>query len=678
MDGPLNRRTSSRPASLPSGDDQARGRGGGQSSHAAGRERERITRMSAESFLELLASQAPASEFEGPLLDARARGADEATLAGLEQAKLLALQIRDTLEERRRRGTELRALYETANDLAALRDLDAVLAAIVHRARQLLSTDVAYLSLNDPEHGDTYMRVTDGSISSLFRQVRLPMGAGLGGLVAQSATPYATASYMEDARFNHTLGIDSAVLDEGLVAILGVPLVLGDHVLGVLYAANRTARPFARTEVSLLVSLAAHAAIAIDSARLLDEMRQAVSDLESAHSLLRAHSRSVERAADAHDRFTDLVLQGGGVDDVAASVADVLGAAVLVLDEEGRLVAASPGAPTSDVVDVGGRLLAPLRTVRAQAREDGRTVQSGRLWMAPVLAGSTHLGDVVLVGHEALEEADQRILERAALVTALLLVFRRATAEAEQRVAGELLNELVQATDRDPASLTERAKLLGVDLSSEMALVVARCPVEQRQRASLAAAHLASTQHGLSAMHGDHLDLLLPASTDGPGGAAQLVARELAKATGVPVTCGGSVPQGRTALDGLPECHEEAVRCADTMVALGREGQGGDAGELGFVGFVLGDHRDVGQFVRSQIGPLLDYDARRGTQLVATLVAYFASQLSPAHASQSLHVHVNTVTQRLDRIAQLLGEDWQSPDRALEIQVALRLHRLIG
>jgi DNA-binding PucR family transcriptional regulator len=634
--------------------------------------------MSAESFLELLASQAPASEFEGPLLDARARGADEGTLAGLEQAKLLALQVRDTLEERRRRGTELRALYETANDLAALRDLDAVLAAIVHRARQLLSTDVAYLSLNDPERGDTYMRVTDGSVSSLFRQVRLPMGAGLGGLVAQSATPYATASYMEDERFNHTQGIDDAVIDEGLVAILGVPLVLGDHVLGVLYAANRTARPFARTEVSLLVSLAAHAAIAIDSARLLDEMRQAVADLENAHSLLRAHSRSVERAADAHDRFTDLVLQGGGVDDVAASVADVLSASVLVLDEEGRLVAASPGAPTSDVVDAGGRLLSPLRAVRAQAREDGRTVQSGPLWIAPVLAGSTHLGDVVLVGHEQLEEADQRILERAALVTALLLVFRRATAEAEQRVAGELLNELVQATDRDPVSLTDRAKLLGVDLSSDMALVVARCPAEQRQRASLAGAHLASTQHGLSAMHGDHLDLLLPVGDGGAKGAAQLVARELAKATGVPVTCGGASPHGTSALDGLPDCHEEAVRCADTMLALGRRGQGGDAGELGFVGFVLGENRDVGRFVRQQIGPLLDYDERRGTQLVATLVAYFAAQLSPAHASQSLHVHVNTVTQRLDRIGQLLGDDWQEPDRALEIQVALRLHRLVG
>jgi DNA-binding PucR family transcriptional regulator len=34
------------------------------------------------------------------------------------------------------------------------------------------------------------------------------------------------------------------------------------------------------------------------------------------------------------------------------------------------------------------------------------------------------------------------------------------------------------------------------------------------------------------------------------------------------------------------------------------------------------------------------------------------------------------VTQRLDRVGQLLGADWQEPERALEIQLALRLHRL--
>jgi DNA-binding PucR family transcriptional regulator len=39
-------------------------------------------------------------------------------------------------------------------------------------------------------------------------------------------------------------------------------------------------------------------------------------------------------------------------------------------------------------------------------------------------------------------------------------------------------------------------------------------------------------------------------------------------------------------------------------------------------------------------------------------------------------VHVNTVAQRLERIGSLLGADWQTPDRALELQLALRLRKL--
>lgn len=50
--------------------------------------------------------------------------------------------------------------------------------------------------------------------------------------------------------------------------------------------------------------------------------------------------------------------------------------------------------------------------------------------------------------------------------------------------------------------------------------------------------------------------------------------------------------------------------------------------------------------------------------------------MSQARAKEVLHVHVNTVVQRLERIGRLLGPDWQSPDRALELQLALRLHQV--
>ena len=245
------------------------------------------------------------------MLEARAVGASAEELEALDRARELALEVRALLERRRRREAELSALFDTVADLATLRDLDAVLEAIVRRARKLLDTDVTYMTLTDPERGDTYMRVTDGSVSARFQRLRLPMGAGLGGLAAQLATPYTTASYFDDARFRHTEEIDSAVKEEGIVAILGVPMRLGARVVGVLYAANRTARPFARPEIALLTSLAAHAAVAIDNTRLLSETRSALAELGTANTLIREHSLAIERAADAHDRLAGLVLRGG-------------------------------------------------------------------------------------------------------------------------------------------------------------------------------------------------------------------------------------------------------------------------------------------------------------------------------------------------------------------------------
>ena len=146
-------------------------------------------------YLALLTRRAPAEAYDEPLAEARAAGAGPEELAALESGKLLALRIRAELEGRRRREAELTALIETVHDLAGLRDLDDVLRAIVQRARSLLGTEVAYMTLNDNERGDTYMRVTEGSVSARFQQLRLGMGEGLGGLVAQTARPYVTDDY---------------------------------------------------------------------------------------------------------------------------------------------------------------------------------------------------------------------------------------------------------------------------------------------------------------------------------------------------------------------------------------------------------------------------------------------------------------------------------------------------
>ncbi len=92
-------------------------------------------------FLTLLARDAPAVEYDEPVRLAREAGTSTERIAALEQARALALRVRTTIRDQRRRENELAALFETAGDLAGLRDLDDVLRAIVLRARKLLGTD---------------------------------------------------------------------------------------------------------------------------------------------------------------------------------------------------------------------------------------------------------------------------------------------------------------------------------------------------------------------------------------------------------------------------------------------------------------------------------------------------------------------------------------------------------
>lgn len=580
------------------------------------------------------------------LLDLLADGASGEQLAhvavehaDVEDAVEVALRIRRTLAEHRRREDELTALFDTARDLSKLRDLDEVLQSIVRRARMLLRADLSYLSLNDEQAGTTYMRVTDGSVSPLLRGLRIGHGEGLGGLVAQTAHPYASADYPNDPKFAHTRAIDDAVGAEGMVGIVGVPLSLGSKVIGVLFAADRARREFTADEVALLSSLADHAAVAIDNAQLLASTRRA--------------NQELRRAEDTHDRLMQLVLRGSDLEAVAAELAVVLGGGLVLFDESGV-----------ELARVG---TAPIAPPVGAARSSGRAVRLGDDWVCAVLAGPELLGSLVLTGRTALGDADRRLFERATVVTALLLLLRRSVARAEDEVRGELLTDLLTAPTRNPAALLARGRRLGIDLAVPHTVLIAHVDGVSRRRLAMACGRYAA----LVGLHAEQVVLL--AADDVP---ASKLAAELSAAVDAPVTVGAAGPAAGPSA--LASAATEAARCVRSLLALGRAGHGATLSDLGFVGQLIGDRTELAGYVRATIGPVLDYDERRGTDLVDTLRAYFDCGTNLTRAKDVLHVHVNTVVQRLDRIASLLGEDWQAPDRALEIQLALRLQQLRG
>ncbi|RYB88793.1 GAF domain-containing protein [Nocardioides glacieisoli] len=608
------------------------------------------------SFLDLLYDEAPLAAFDEHLARAeRDLGEDEAAVLRSEYD--VALRLRDLITRMRSREAELSALYETASDLTAIRDVDTILAAIVRRARQLLHCDMTYLSLNDEDDGASFMKVTDGALTREFQNLRLPLGTGLLGLVAQTGAAYFTEDYATDERFVHQGYIDEAVAGEQIRAILGVPLVLDGVVIGALLAVHRSVRRFPQAEVSLLTSFAAHAVVALENARLFAE-------LDEANRSLTRHTEAVDAAALAHDRLTDLLIGGGGMVEVAEVLSGVLDAAVSVWTPAGELEAGEdPGLAWTAAV--------------AAAVTSGRSVEIDGGLVAAALAGTEHVATLVVRRDEPLDLAGRRTLERGALVTALVLLFARSVTDAEERLGGQLLADLLAPGTTSRDRLRDRVRRHSASLDGPLVVAAAAIDGADAHRAGRAAVALARRMSGLAGEHRGAVVAVVP------GEDARRVGADLQAAI---AAAGGRATVGVAATgeadddDRLVAAHAEARRCLDTLVRLGRVGEVSDPAGLGVARLLLGDNdpEHVAAFVDTMVGPVREWDQRRGTGLVDTLEEWFASGGRLKETAAALHVHPNTVTQRLDRIGELLGDGWREPARSLDLQLALRLARLRG
>ena len=120
-----------------------------------------------------------------------------------------------------------------------------------------------------------------------------------------------------------------------------------------------------------------------------------------------------------------------------------------------------------------------------------------------------------------------------------------------------------------------------------------------------------------------------------------------------------------------------ASRCGAVMRAIGHTDLGATTGRYALYAMIFDTERvrELDRFIAGSIGPLLDYDQRRGTDLVDTLGAYYVHRANVAATARALHVHVNTLLKRLDRASNVLGLDWRH-ENDLELRLGLRLHQL--
>lgn len=614
--------------------------------------------------LELLVTEASTEQFETVVSAARESGATGAGLESLERAKQLGLSVRSQLERHQQREAALTTLVDTARDLAAPDDLDTLLDLTTRRTRLLLNIDMAYISLPDETVGDVYIRTADGHTSAISVGLRLPSTGGVGSVVLSDLAPFWTPDYLADKRFPHSGKIDEVVRTEGLRAVMAVPLKVGSRTFGVLYAAHRNVRHFKVDEISLMSAYSRLVGAMVDRVLRLERVTAEGADFRRRAAAAEQSLAGMQECSATNRRLIDQVLSGSDQAELADHASRLLDGAVRLCAADGRILATA-----GDMPDEHDAMLAATMHAHA-AREP--VALGGGTWATPVFAGHEHLGTVLLHPRTAFTDRERQLLPQVAQAAAVLLLLDSKAAIAESDARGELLDDLVASPPRPPQQLQKRARRLGVQLDTPHVIVLARAEGTMGSKGSIWASSYAHRMGGLSTIKNGCLVLLLP-GTD-PGAAARAVSGKLSPLLGVPVTVSGAGPV--TAPGAVRHGFLEALRCLDAMTVIGATGRSASVGELGFLGVLLSDSPDVDGFIGATIGPVVDYDRQRSTELGRTLEAYFEAGGSPTYSAERLHVHPNTVTRRLERVGELLGPDWQEPERALDIQLALRLSKL--
>lgn len=582
--------------------------------------------------------------------------------------RAVAADARDVSEEelanyRQRRERELSSLYATTRSLTALGEVDEVLDLVVRSAHELVGTDITYLSLVG-EDGELALRASAGTISADFRAAHVPRGVGIGGRVIASGSAAWVSNYLGAHEVLHDPSFDSLVNPEGLVALLGVPLLVGDEVIGVLFAADRSERPFRSDEVALLSAFADHAAIALNNARLYDQSREALQELQTAY-------RTMERAQSVHEALTHVVLTGGGPDEVAQQLAVHLVGQVTVLSRDSSLMArcASEGIVDDTALSIPNSIVEAAKTTgRCVTIADGEVFYS----VATIQAGDSHLGALSLSSSRRPTLVDERILERATHILGMLILKENAIADAAERLSGELMTELLVSSPSVGPTQRARLQARGIDLDRLDYLVVADAPTMSTSEVSRRLHSIAMESHGLAGEYLGRATMLVAHGSSED--TVRTVHQRLRRVLGCSVTVIGNSVRGTD----WGSAYVIASRCCAVVQAIGTADLGAEAAQYAVYGALFDPERsgDLSRFIQDKIGILLDYDERKSTHLVPTLASYFARAGNLTHTARTMHVHQNTVLKRLERISVLLGPDWRSSDQSLELQLALRLHHL--
>ena len=238
-------------------------------------------------------------------------------------------------EEIQHRADAERAVREIAANISALRNTDAILQQTVDEARRLLRSTSARIDMLEDDgvtlrwayaSGEDAVRTREEGFDAEFR-----IGEGIAGRTVATGEAFRTGDYLADPRFQHVPRSDTLVRKTGFRSVLAAPLRGESGSLGAISVSSIEVDQYDDNQAELLQGLADQAAIAIQNARLIEELDRSSTELA--------------RRAEAEQSLREIAAQITAIRDPRSLLQQVVDAAKRLVDADGSVL---------DLVDARG------------------------------------------------------------------------------------------------------------------------------------------------------------------------------------------------------------------------------------------------------------------------------------------------------------------------------------
>jgi GAF domain-containing protein len=535
-----------------------------------------------------------------------------------------------------------KTLQQIVSTVSSSLELTEVLRAVVKLMSDASGVHACFAYLVEENGERLVLRAASPPYERQAGKVVLERGEGLAWWAAERGEP---AFIRDDALADPRTKYFAELEEEKFQSLLALPVVArsGD-VIGVITAHTEAPREFSDDEVDFLVTSASLVAGAIENARLYEDARLRVAELEQLTELAEEIAR-----ADALEELLHVVVEG------ARPLLAARACHVYLLDparEELERVASDPE-PGLARATLGLAELGP---------ELARGGRSTRL-AVPLIANGELIGLLVAEG-SARVELGRAVASQVAVGLKKVQVIEQLT---EKNLIKDFFEEL--GGGRPRGDLEGRAARLGCDLDQPHLVLVAEPSDERLERALRGAAPgslFDRREHSLRAL----IKLPTPNAETFLGRLRRTHAElEQQVSVGVSSVCTGEAS--------FPDGFAEAQQALLGTAVLRSEPAVLAYEELGAYKYLLrvavdGGIRDA---TVDAVSRLAEYDAQRGSQLVTTLEEFLRRHGNISATSETLYVHPNTLRQRLRRIAELSGLDLRRDDW-LMIEIAVKMVKL--